>query len=469
MALIVDPDQLNQGVEIDILTAGPLTVRLNIAGNLSTDGVLERVVYSFIQEEILSDPNLSKYPRIITPITNEFFELGEGWDWHDDATRFLLRSGGFLVRNVGGQVISQHANIQTIGTIGATDQVYYDNGDGATDFELAGPVNQAIQILSDPNGDGNFVDGFDRRTSFKIFVREQGKLFDTSSLADLSDDTLENPKAFGFGLTTGTDPKITASDVEIDANSDGTPDVAPYSGMSITYLATPTTRDIGGTNRSFGIVIDGNNGTAEQIYEFVQFQLRRNADIDDGAGGVIGKTADELLEFVGDELRTKFATNPIGGGGGVYIDNFQAIDTNRLRFQDNTDTSRSFPFVAVVTLQFNDVLQAASTAKYWVFFTDPDGASNGNEWPGAGAIIVDDNSDTPVAGNVSGQSEIQFDFDYDGNVQGGRTGGTETPITVIASAAGGAQYAIATGVITRSVENLVSVQSQPDRNYLNPV
>ena len=45
-------------------------------------------------------------------------------------------------------------------------------------------------------------------------------------------------------------------------NSDNVADVAPYSGMSIAYYATPQAqRD--GVSRNFGIVIDGNNGTAE--------------------------------------------------------------------------------------------------------------------------------------------------------------------------------------------------------------
>jgi len=38
MAKIIDPDNLNQGTEVDFIT-GSLEIRLNVAGNMDTDGV----------------------------------------------------------------------------------------------------------------------------------------------------------------------------------------------------------------------------------------------------------------------------------------------------------------------------------------------------------------------------------------------------------------------------------------------
>jgi len=57
MAKIIDPDQLNQGVEVDFLS-GSLLIRLNYAGNLSADGVSMQALYSFIKEEWKNDNNL---------------------------------------------------------------------------------------------------------------------------------------------------------------------------------------------------------------------------------------------------------------------------------------------------------------------------------------------------------------------------------------------------------------------------
>ncbi len=125
-----------------------------------------------------------------------------------------------------------------------------------------------------------------------------------------------------FLLRIVIDLKITHTDNEI-ASGSTTPNVAPYDGMSITWT-TGDTRTIGTSAYTFSIFIDGNDATAEQIYEFVQWSLRQEIDIDAGAGSVTGKTAEELLQFIGDTLKTLYTTD-----GGVYIDNFQEADTNK--------------------------------------------------------------------------------------------------------------------------------------------
>ena len=455
MALITDPDDLNQSTEVTFDTSAK-TIDLAEAGNLSSDGVTLKALYSFCKEEWRTDASLIPIEFPFTPITDESFELKDGWDFADDASRYLIRTGGWNVLNTSGVVTQIWTGVVGLGDIESDDQLYFDQGQGAVNFQLTGPVNQAVQVYSDPNGDGSVADGFDRRTNLTLFVREQGQVFGTSNIAGIGVTSLSNI-ANRFPISTAADLKVTESDVNIAANT-------PYTGMSITYHATAQTRDIGGSNRDFGIIIDGNNGTAEQIYEFVQYQLRQNSDIDDDASSLIGKTADELLRFTGDSLATLTATNPDGGGTGVYIDNFQTADTNRISFIDNTGTSRTFPFVAVTTVNFNSNLSGDASAIYRVFFTD----ANGNAYGTSSAIIVDDNSAADVAGNVSSNTSIQFDFDYDNNVQGGRTSGTDADITVVAIGLSTGQFVSATGTITRSTTNSISLVAPLERNYANP-
>lgn len=50
MALIIDPDDLNQGTEVTINTTAK-TIALNVAGNLSDDGATGQAFYSFLKEE----------------------------------------------------------------------------------------------------------------------------------------------------------------------------------------------------------------------------------------------------------------------------------------------------------------------------------------------------------------------------------------------------------------------------------
>jgi len=271
---------------------------------------------------------------------------------------------------------------------------------------------------------------------------------------------------------------------------------------------------------------------------------------------VAGNTADELLQFVGDSLQTLSATNPLGGGSGVYITNFDSNDTNRLSFADNefgTTSRRTFPFVAAGTINFNNNLVSDGNGVFWMFFeyterftntgfaiesasgstatlrstttnittelTNGDyialagfaNAANNGVWqltgvpatvsPGftvtmtrvsgdtvvneaAGlsvsldknpidspdAIIVNSStafSPLPITGAII-SSSVSFDFDYDGNVQGGRTSGTDAAIRLRAIGLDTAQFVETTGSITRNTGLSFTLTAGLERNYSNP-
>lgn len=232
-----------------------------------------------------------------------------------------------------------------------------------------GDTTAVFKPLVNNTADTTITFAVDDRNVLNVKVRErtstgetEARTFDSSDLSAIGVTLVDN-KVFRFPLANATDLKITETDANIDANT-------PYTNMDITYYSTAQSRSIGGSSYDFGIIIDGASGTAEEIYEFVQRQLRKDSDIDAGAGTVVGRTADELLIFVGETLVTGRAIpdNPIGGGSGVYIDNFDSNDTNRLIFTDNTGTERTFPFVAAGTINFNPNLVSDSEAYWWMFF-----------------------------------------------------------------------------------------------------
>jgi hypothetical protein len=449
MAKIISPSNLNQGTEVVIDTSA-LTIQLLVAGNLSTDGVQLQALYSFLKEEWKSDANLIKFLFPMVAITEEQFELINGWDFADTTTRELIRDGGWALKDGSGVSQEEWMNVTTLGAFddSGSDLAYYLQVDGGTptDIVLTGEVNQAIQIYGDATH-GNF----DYRGFFKIYLREQGKLYSFYDLNAEQNITSLTYKKYAMPLSNGTDLKISESDANIAAN-------APYTGMSITYYAVAETRNIGGTSYDFDIIIDGNNGTAEQIYEFVQYSLRQTTDIDDGTGTVRGDTADELLVFIGDTLQTK---------NGVYIDNFSPADTNRLEFTDTSGSVRTFPFVAAGNILFNDNLQNDTGAFYRVFFAnDNAGANAGNDFGTSTAITIQDNNDVDIAGDVSAQASVSFDYDYDGNVQrGAGSDGTDVPYVAVASGLGTAQYVVTTGTIVRSTSNVINFVAALERNY----
>ncbi len=57
MAIIQDPDSLNQGTEVVFNTTNK-TIQLLIAGNLTSAGVVMQALYSFTKEEWKIDQNL---------------------------------------------------------------------------------------------------------------------------------------------------------------------------------------------------------------------------------------------------------------------------------------------------------------------------------------------------------------------------------------------------------------------------
>lgn len=473
MAKIIDPDQLNQGTEVDFITGSKL-IRLNYAGNLTNDGVSWQALYSFVKEEWKNDDNLVRFPFPVLSITTEQFELINGWNLSgsvadQSASQYFLRDGGWAVVGGDGGNVEEWMNLTTLGQFSSSaDTAYYYQTSSEAPFPdtiFSGPVNQGIRIYASASVDGQ---NFDYRDFFKIYLRERGATYGFYDLiAEQNLDTLTYRK-FALPLTNATDLNISASDASIAADS-------IYSGMTITYFTESFQRTIGDTARNFKVLIDGNSGTKQQIYEWVQYQLRQPSNIDSGDNfaNVTGSVAEELLEFVGDTLKTKFQS-AVGGNaaisGGVYIDNFRAVDTNTITIVDDLNTERTFPFVAAGTILFNTNLQNDSDAIYKIFFTNDDAGDNtGRDFGTQNAIIINANNGAPITGSVATSSSRDFDYDYDNNVQrGNSSSGSDIPFTGVALGLGTAQYVVTTGTWTRSTSNTVNFVSALERNYSNP-
>ena len=67
-----------------------------------------------------------------------------------------------------------------------------------------------------------------------------------------------------------------------------------------------------------------------------------------------------------------------------------------------------------------------------------------------------------------GGATAAFDFDYDGNTQGGRSAGTDAAITLKAIGTDTGQYVETEGTITRNVGLSFSLVAALERNYSNP-
>jgi hypothetical protein len=449
MAKLTDPDSLVVDTEITIDVSAK-TFTLNVAGNLvAKDGVTIQALYSkFV--ELWTSVTYNKYPFPMYAIDAKSgqFQFGtdgqtfNGWKPAGDTTRQMLRDGGWSEYSSAGVLNRQYAGVIALASgYPAGSQFYYQktSGGASADFTFTDAPNEGVQVFGD-SGNGNF----DNRSYLKIFCREYDYTYDDAILGDIGASTT--------GAFTVSLPISVSSDLKVAAN-DAAMSGSPYDAITIEYFGTNQTRSIGGVDYDFTIIIDGNNATAEQIYTKVQYLLRQASDIDSGAGTVTGKIADSLLSFVGDTLYTT---------QGVYIDNFNANDINRIVFKDQGGTNRTFPFTASGNLNFNSFLTSGSTGYYRMYFTTLPGANN--DYGEASAVTVNDKDDVAITGTINASS-ISFTFAYDSNVQGGRTAGTDAAVTVVAGNKGSAKPVVTTYTITRTTGQAISLVAEQDRSY----
>lgn len=515
MPKIIDPDSLAQGTEI-VISTGAKTIQLLVAGNLSnaspgsTSGVTGLALYSFLKEEWKTDAALNKFKFPLQMFTKTDGQFINGWTFADSTSRNLMRDFGWT------EGANQYACIVSLGNFDASgDQAYYSHVTGynqtSINFNKTGNLNESILIT-----------GF---TGYlKAFLRIQAKLYGEYNLLSEQNLTILEPVLYRLPLSNTSDLKINEIDGNIDAN-------APYTGMKVNYLkgvgfttwanstvypafsvvkdnttgrwkftvaggtssGTSTADDVGvtwaaydgefqiGTGYyAFNRILTANNGTAQEIYNWSQRQLRKTTDINANDSPTVnqrsgltinGNLASSLNSFLGDQLLT---------GQGLYISGYHSNSTNSITFNDITvdsgginsttllplvSTGRNVPYVATGTFEFsaNLVSEPDVDTKYTVYFT----TNPGGNYDTSSAIIVKNNSAVDLTGQITGSS-IAWTFDYDNNVQGGRTAGTDAAVTIVAQGLAGAQWVLATYTITRSVGQTITINAGDERNYANP-
>lgn len=305
-------------------------------------------------------------------VTRAQSTVTQGYDFNNTSPDTIDRNdGGSFITDgykVGGRVTVKNA------------EAAGDDGTYLISAVTAGTLTVTALDGSDAGLTGGLDDNtatldLDNRFAFSLKLRPRdddsfGKTFAQQGLGNALATSLSN-RAFIFGLGTVQDQNITATDVTISGS-------APYTGMSMTFYATPQSKGgaslVGGA-QNFGIVVNGNNGSAQQIYEFIQYSLRQLSDIDADADTAIGRTIDGLCRFNGSVLEfgsvdggLSYPNNPDGGGSGVYCDNVNATDANNVKFFDNTGVLRSNKETIAVTLDFNDILINDSIAEADLYY-----------------------------------------------------------------------------------------------------
>lgn len=458
--LITDPDDITY--ELNTYTGTtPMFVDLvnkkirltKVGANFGTEGITLKAIYSKLKDIWLAEAEAIKYAFPMTPITDESFELLNSWDFDktgtgDAYTPNLIRTGGWTRKDAAGTMLEQWVGVVTLGTIQAGGQVYFTQSSGATagvDFNLTGAVNQAIQTYSSTGP-------VDNRAYLKLFIRTKANTYATAQLSDIGVTGNMANQVYRFPLADADDSKVT------ELND------ATLAALGVTITWGATTRTVNGVSRSFGVIINGNNQSKENIYMAVQEQLRRATDIDAGGGTKYGKLTNELLYFVGSDLYTRLDST-----GGVYIDNTLAGDNNYFHYMANDGIQYGNARNATLVLTIGDNLKNDASAIYRVFFTNDDapGDNTGRDFGTANAMLVNKMGGGTMSGTIGGASTIELSFDVDNNNQrGASTPGTNAAVTAVGIGLATGQYVSGTGVISATtLTGSIGLSAAFERNY----
>ena len=467
MTKIIDPDLLvvsttfgNLGIDGNIwldTTAKTFTLA-PYADLIAKDGVTVNAIWAKFVDLWATGTTYKPFPfpmNVLDAKSGQYIfgqdpsGTSNGWTPADDTTRQMMRDGGWSEYSNTGVLNRRYTGVVSLGDVNTGAQLYYqrDSADAPSNFTFTDEVNEAIQIY------GNVANGnFDKQTYFKGFVREYAKKYKDSVLADTG-QLITGAWITNLLLSNEDDLKITHNDTEVSTTT-------PYTNIGLEYFATNQSKQIGSSSYNFKVVIDNTtaNATLEQIYEKMQYLLRQDSDIDDGAGSVNGKTANSLCYFVGDTLYTTL---------GVFIDGVISNDLNRVVFLDQTGTQRIYPYASSGMINFSSNLVSGGAGYFRMYFTNDDAGSNlGYDYGTTNAITVKDTALSDISGVIS-SSSIAFTYDYDGNIQrGAGSDGEDAPITIVAGNAGYAKPVVATGVISRSKGISITLTAETDRAYI---
>lgn len=457
MAKIVSKSSLVENTNIVIDQSARTIEFLEAGGLVFKDGVNWQSFYSFIIDQwATADKQDQPMPLYGIDSLSGQYAIGfdgatyNSWTFKNDASRNALRDGGWSEYSAAGALVQQFSGFVGLGSVSSGAQPYYhlDAADAATNFPFTDQFNVGVKVFGDSTH-GNF----DKRTYAKTYCREYGKKFKSSVLADTG-ATGTGANKVNFLISNEDDLKIQTLLGTNQATGDAAMAGAPYNGITVAYYTADQTRTIGGSSYPFRVIIEGNGATLEQVYAKVQYLLRQSTDINTGgtAGTKLGNIQSDLLTFVGDTLVT---------GQGVFIDDVTPADSNRVEFYDQNNVKRTNPYTAAGTISFNTPLIGAGSS-YRLMFSAPPGA--GNDYGESGAITVNDAAGSPITGSI-GSASVPFTYDYDGNVQGGATAGTDRAVTLIGIKPGTGKFVVATGTLTRSKAIALSLVAEQDRVY----
>lgn len=244
--------------------------------------------------------------------TPTLYTLINGWTFSAGSIQYLTSAA--LQDAAGNNVWT---NVQTLGSL-ATGTTLYIEQNGAVTWTASAPGH--INILLKTKNAGTEING----QNFTVYARKFQNTYDKFSTTG--------------GAVVANVPLATAADIALDISQET---IDAYTGLSITWGAASKDAGDGAGAQPYTTVIDGGGKTLKEVYNWVQSELLKNSDIDDGAGTKLGNITAELISMAGSTVITKT---------GVWVENFAAADANNIRYVDANGVTHTPPQSIAVTI-----------------------------------------------------------------------------------------------------------------------
>lgn len=257
--------------------------------------------------------------------TPTLYTLINGWVFSAGSIAFLKSSA--LQDSAGANIWT---NIQTLGSI-STGTTLYIEQNGAVVYTA--PSTGHIDILFKTKDAGTEIDG----QAFKVYARKFQQEY--SSFATVGGAIVSN-----VPLATKADNSLDIDQITIDA----------YTGLTITWGTVTKDAGDGAGAQSYGVVIDGGGKTLKEVYNWVQSELLKATDIDDGAGTKLGNITAPLVAFTGNMITVQ----------GVWVEDFAASDANSIKYVDSAGTTHTPPQSIALSVDADALMTGGRCAIY---------------------------------------------------------------------------------------------------------
>jgi len=421
-----------------------------VANPLTTqDGIKFEAIYAFENQERATDETLRQYDRW----TSGSFKFGGAYNYINGrvpatATDVAIHRGsGWNEYDASGVVQKTFFGNKGLSNIEASSKPYYQLGTFTTavDYAKAGQIDEAVLVYENGVSDN-------RSNPEIVSVRTYGKTFDRK--ATNTDLGIAELGGYSTGFAVNEGAHLTTNPTTMPFADVFTTQTGVWVGMELEELDTPLSKN--GFAESAGnftwVLRNPSGANLDECVAYLDAIATVSGDINAHVTNTtIGKDVDTWYTYnASGQVITKSGT----GVGGVYIENIQTADQQRVKFTADDGSTKSYQFLVSVNANVGATAKADANAWYHSF-----GATDYNT---SSAITVKDHSASPVKGlasSANANNVISFAFDYDSDIILG-TAGTDKNCVFLCEGDGGATQAKTLYTLTRST--LISFACQPN-------